>query len=71
MLILLTAFSFLRVEHDQEINGWLAIYRYLYNILLDGVIVRSNPAVLILAHKQDQAMAKGSTLLQTNLEREL
>ncbi|KAJ1527087.1 hypothetical protein ONE63_008627 [Megalurothrips usitatus] len=47
------------------------IAEYLYNILLDGVISRNNPSVLILAHKQDQPMAKGSTLLQTNLEREL
>ncbi|XP_026273721.1 signal recognition particle receptor subunit beta [Frankliniella occidentalis] len=47
------------------------VAEFLYNILLDSVISRSNPAILILANKQDKPMAKGSSLLKTNLEREL
>ncbi|KAK3927924.1 Signal recognition particle receptor subunit beta [Frankliniella fusca] len=47
------------------------VAEFLYNILLDTVLSHSNPAMLIIANKQDQPMAKGSSLLKTNLEREL
>ena len=47
------------------------VAEYLYNVLTDSAISHSKLSVLILAHKQDQPMAKGSTLIQTNLEREL
>nr|QBH73245.1 putative ARL3 [Franklinothrips vespiformis] len=47
------------------------VAEYLYTVLTDSAVMSANPSVLILAHKQDQPMAKGCALLQANLEREL
>lgn len=43
----------------------------MYNVFTDSTISYNNPSVLILAHKQDLPMAKGISLIQSNLEKEL
>lgn len=47
------------------------VAEFLYNILLDNTISYNSPSMLILAHKQDLPMAKGISLIQSNLEKEL
>ncbi|KAJ8945040.1 hypothetical protein NQ318_019035 [Aromia moschata] len=44
---------------------------FLYNILVDPVIVNNCPNLLILCNKQDQTLAKGATAVKSIFEKEL
>lgn len=43
----------------------------LYNILVDPIVMRNKPDILILCNKQDQTLAKGSNVIKSMLEKEL
>ncbi|XP_066152014.1 signal recognition particle receptor subunit beta [Euwallacea fornicatus] len=43
----------------------------LYNILIDPVIMKNKPGLLILCNKQDQTLAKGSNIIKSMLEKEM
>lgn len=43
----------------------------LYNILVDPVIIKNKPDILIMCNKQDQTLAKGSSVIKSMLEKEL
>ncbi|KAG5889249.1 hypothetical protein JTB14_006385 [Gonioctena quinquepunctata] len=44
---------------------------YLYNILVDPVIQKNRPNLLILCNKQDQTFAKGASAIKSIFEKEL
>ncbi|XP_030751248.1 signal recognition particle receptor subunit beta [Sitophilus oryzae] len=43
----------------------------LYNILTDPVVMKAKPELMILCNKQDQTLAKGSSVIKSMLEKEL
>jgi len=43
----------------------------LYNILVDPVVIKNRPEILILCNKQDQTLSKGSNVIKSMLEKEL
>lgn len=43
----------------------------LYNMLIDPVVIKNRPDILILCNKQDQTLAKGSSVIKSMLEKEL
>ncbi|RZF44663.1 hypothetical protein LSTR_LSTR000615 [Laodelphax striatellus] len=44
---------------------------FLYTLLLDPVLLKAKPQLLILCNKQDQTMAKGANVVKSLLEKEL
>ncbi|CAH1969580.1 unnamed protein product [Acanthoscelides obtectus] len=44
---------------------------YLYNIMIDPVIQKNQPSLLILCNKQDQTFAKGGSAIKSMFEKEL
>ncbi|KAF4524844.1 hypothetical protein B566_EDAN014695 [Ephemera danica] len=47
------------------------VAEFLYNLLTDPVVVSNCPSFLVVCNKQDQTMAKGSTVIKKLLEKEL
>jgi signal recognition particle receptor subunit beta len=48
------------------------MYRYFYEILTDEHLSKSsNTRILVVCNKQDIDFAKGETLIQTSLEKEM
>ncbi|XP_044287074.1 signal recognition particle receptor subunit beta [Varanus komodoensis] len=47
------------------------VAEFLYQILIDNVVLKNAPPLLIACNKQDFTMAKSSKLIQQQLEREL
>ncbi|KAL1501843.1 hypothetical protein ABEB36_007093 [Hypothenemus hampei] len=43
----------------------------LFNILVDPVVIKSRPHILILCNKQDRTTAKGAKVVQSVLEKEM
>jgi len=44
---------------------------YLYNLLSDPVVIKNQPALLILCNKQDQPLAKSCVIIKSLLEKEI
>ncbi|XP_017785184.1 PREDICTED: signal recognition particle receptor subunit beta [Nicrophorus vespilloides] len=44
---------------------------FLYNILVDPVVVANRPAVLVLCNKQDQPLVKSASAVKAMLEKEM
>lgn len=44
---------------------------FLYNILVDPVIINNHPNLLILCNKQDYAFSKGASAVKSIFEKEL
>lgn len=44
---------------------------FLYNILVDPVIIGNCPSLLILCNKQDQTFSKGASAIKSIFEKEL
>ncbi|XP_028586749.1 signal recognition particle receptor subunit beta [Podarcis muralis] len=47
------------------------VAEFLYQLLIDNVVLKNAPPLLIACNKQDVTMAKSSKLIQQQLEREL
>nr|CAG4641992.1 EOG090X0C7N [Eurycercus lamellatus] len=47
------------------------VAEYLYQIVSDSVVISNRPPVLVLCNKQDHALAKGSQVIRTQLEKEM
>ncbi|NWH76750.1 SRPRB protein, partial [Piaya cayana] len=47
------------------------VAEFLYQVLVDGVVLKNAPALLIACNKQDVTMAKSAKLIQQQLEKEL
>ncbi|XP_062988370.1 signal recognition particle receptor subunit beta [Elgaria multicarinata webbii] len=47
------------------------VAEFLYQLLIDNVLLKNTPPLLIACNKQDVTMAKSSKLIQQQLEREL
>jgi len=43
----------------------------LYQILVDGAVVKNAPSLLIVCNKHDRGVAKSARLVQSALEKEL
>ncbi|NWX45023.1 SRPRB protein, partial [Steatornis caripensis] len=47
------------------------VAEFLYQVLVDGTVLKNAPALLIACNKQDVTMAKSAKLIQQQLEKEL
>uniref|UniRef100_A0A6J0T7G6 Signal recognition particle receptor subunit beta n=1 Tax=Pogona vitticeps TaxID=103695 RepID=A0A6J0T7G6_9SAUR len=47
------------------------VAEFLYQILIDNIVLKNAPPLLVACNKQDVTMAKSSKLIQQQLEREL
>ncbi|NXY11560.1 SRPRB protein, partial [Pteruthius melanotis] len=47
------------------------VAEFLYQVLVDGTVLRNAPALLVACNKQDVTMAKSAKLIQQQLEKEL
>ncbi|NXP24561.1 SRPRB protein, partial [Scytalopus superciliaris] len=56
------------VAFQQEVKD---VAEFLYQVLVDGTVLRNAPALLIACNKQDVTMAKSAKLIQQQLEKEL
>lgn len=47
------------------------VAEFLYFILTDTVVYSNGPKILILCNKQDETLAKGSSVIRSLLEKEM
>ena len=59
------------VLKNLHLTIFFSFFRYLYNILLDPVIIASRPRLLIFCNKQDYPLAKGKQVIKSQLEKEM
>ena len=57
------------LKSDDDIKT--RIFRFLYTVLSDNTVSGRALPVLVACNKQDQTLAKGSKVIQSNLEKEM
>ncbi|KAK2154051.1 hypothetical protein LSH36_278g03031 [Paralvinella palmiformis] len=59
------------IDSSTVIKEIKEVGEYLYHLLMDSVISKNNPPILIVCNKQDQTLAKGAIVVKRLLEKEL